>query len=409
MSSTTATYTPLSWQVEPWRDKSRVMLLTGGAGGGKSRLASEKMHGYCLHYPGAVCVALRKAQEFARKSVVFALKTAMGDALNNTVHYGDAKGIFEYDNGSMIFIAGMKDEQQREALRSIAGDGSLDLIWGEEANALIEKDHNELLGRLRGTAADWRQIIYTTNPGPPNHWINRRLIVGGEASVYRSYAGDNPHNPDDYAGTLATMTGVQYKRLVLGQWVRAEGAVYDTFNRDVHVQERDSADFQQWAMTFDEGYTNPAVILQVGKDADGRLHVAREFYERGKLQDTVVSEAVTWNTAQPVTLSTVDAAAAGLVAALRDAGLPAISSKGRVLDGIQAVQNMLKVQGDGKPRLTVDPSCINLINEFESYVWRQSADGGQRDEPEKGHDHALDALRYLIIYWQANRGSRLLF
>jgi len=205
------------------------------------------------------------------------------------------------------------------------------------------------------------------------------------------------------------LTGVQYQRLVLGKWVRAEGAVYDTFDRAVHVRERDSAEFQDWALTLDEGYTNPAVILQVGKDNDGRLHVAREFYERGKLQDTIVSEASAWDEAQRVKVVTVDSAAAGLVAALRDAQLPARPSKGRVLDGIQQVQNMLKVQGDGLPRLTIDPSCTNLIDEFESYVWKQSRDGGQRDEPEKEYDHALDALRYLVIYWSDNRGSRLLF
>jgi phage terminase large subunit len=63
-----------------------------------------------------------------------------------------------------------------------------------------------------------------------------------------------------------------------------------------------------------------------------------------------------------------------------------------VLDGIAAVQERLKVQADGLPRLTVDPSCLNTINEFESYVWKP-----ERDEPVKENDHALDALRYGVI------------
>jgi phage terminase large subunit len=61
-----------------------------------------------------------------------------------------------------------------------------------------------------------------------------------------------------------------------------------------------------------------------------------------------------------------------------------------VLDGITKVQDYLKIQGDGKPRLTVDPSCVNTINEFESYVWKEN-----KDEPVKDNDHAMDALRYL--------------
>ena len=122
-----------------------------------------------LKYPASTGIALRKAREFASKSVVYAIKTAIGD--DPSVRYNAADLTFHYANGSRIFIAGMKDEGQRQALRSINGDGAADFIWGEEANALTEDDHNELLGRLRGTAATWRQLLYTTNPDSPLHWI----------------------------------------------------------------------------------------------------------------------------------------------------------------------------------------------------------------------------------------------
>jgi phage terminase large subunit len=56
------------------------------------------------------------------------------------------------------------------------------------------------------------------------------------------------------------------------------------------------------------------------------------------------------------------------------------------------VQDLLKIQGDGKPRLTVAPGCDNTINEFESYVWKP-----EKDEPVKLDDHAMDALRYGIL------------
>jgi hypothetical protein len=86
----------------------------------------------------------------------------------------------------------------------------------------------------------------------------------------------------------------------------------------------------------------------------------------------------------------VDAAAAGLIADLQNAGVRAEGAKGRVLDGIAAIQNRLKVCGDGRPRLTVSPGCPNVINEFESYEWQ-----AEKDAPQKENDHAMDALRYL--------------
>ena len=57
---------------------------------------------------------------------------------------------------------------------SIGRAGGLDFVWMEEANRFrfTEKDFEELLTRLRGTAVPWRQIQMTTNPDAPTHWLN---------------------------------------------------------------------------------------------------------------------------------------------------------------------------------------------------------------------------------------------
>jgi phage terminase large subunit len=91
----------------------------------------------------------------------------------------------------------------------------------------------------------------------------------------------------------------------------------------------------------------------------------------------------------------VDPSAAGLIADMRFAGLAANGANNAVLDGIQLVKSLLAVQGDGRPRLTISPKCVNLIAEFESYCWKEGR-AGLRDEPEKANDHAMDALRYAL-------------
>lgn len=186
-----------------------------------------------LKYPGSVGIGLRKAREFAAKSVVYALKAVIGDS--GAARYNSSALTFHYTNGSKIFIAGLKDENQRQAIRSINGDGAADFIWVEEANALTESDHNELLARLRGTNAPWRQLLYTTNPDAATHWIKRRLIDQGEASVHYSSAKDNPALPDEYHETLAQITGVLGLRLRDGLWTSAEGIVYDTWSDAIHI------------------------------------------------------------------------------------------------------------------------------------------------------------------------------
>jgi len=394
-SNALAPFAPLPWQIAPLNDKGPVLLMTGSAGGGKSRVAAEKVHAYCLTYPGAAGLILRKAREWNSRSILpFVQQTVIGS--DSRVKFNKSEGTFYYTNGSVIYSGGMLDDKQREAVRSIGGSGGLDIAWMEEANAFTRNDYEEVLGRIRHTAADWQQVMLTTNPGGSLHWIKKDLIDGKQAAVYYSGARENPNNAPAYLDNLERLSGVMYERLVLGKWVQAEGAVYDMFDVRVHVTERPDTEFKIWYLAGDEGYTNPAVLLLVGEDSDGRLHVAREWYERGKLQSAVVAQALEWVLEYGVVLAAVDEAAAGLIADMRDAGVPAMPAKGRVLDGIQAIQNRLKVQGDGKPRITVSASCTNTINEFESYVWKKAtATGIVKDEPLKENDHALDALRYL--------------
>jgi len=384
-------FVPELWQIDPWKSTAPTLLLTGSAGGGKSYLAANKIHGFCLKYKGATAVAMRKAYEYTTRSIVPFLQETV--ICENQVHYNKSERTFYYPNGSVIYVAGMLDDGQREAFRSIGGTGGLDIVWMEEANAFTETDYNEILARMRGRAAPWTQVILTTNPDSGSHWIKTRLIDGGEAEVHYSKAADNPYNPPAYHERLLKLTGLLRDRLVLGLWKQAEGAVFDGFDRQVHVRERGRNRYQAFALALDEGYTNPAVVLVVGIDADLRIHVFEEFYETGKLQSEVVAQASKFALDYGARVAVVDNAAAGLIADLRNYGIDAQGGKGRVNDGINWLQDALKVQGDGMPRLTIDPSCVNTINDFESYVWKPG-----KDEPVKANDHSIDALRYLVNF-----------
>ena len=54
--------------------------------------------------------------------------------------------------------------------------------------------------------------------------------------------------------------------------------------------------------------------------------------------------------------------------------------------------------GDSRPRLMVSSHCPNLVNEFYEYRWEEHRDGrNDREAPRKEHDHAMDALRYMVM------------
>ena len=223
-------------------------------------------------------------------------------------------------------------------------------------------------------------------------------IVDGEL-IRRPHRLENPTFPFAEAKRLYnTLPDLTFAQEFLAAFIMRAGLVYDMFQREAHVKERDPDEFQYWVMGVDEGYTNPAAVLLIGIDSDIRFHIYREFYQRGKLQEQVVEQVVAWARRHRPAGVAVDPSAAGLIAALIDAGLPAQSHKSRVLDGISQVQSLLRIQEDGRPALTIDPSCTSTIYEFDNYTWKP-----EKDEPLKRDDHALDALRYLVSWLTAER------
>jgi len=133
-------------------------------------------------------------------------------------------------------------------------------------------------------------------------------------------------------------------------------------------------------------------------DGDGNLHIAEEYYKTKQLESSVIEHAKQWNEKHNVEVFVVDPSAASLIAGMRAAGLYVEPANNQVFSGIQCVQARLVVAGNGVPRLTVEPHCVNTIREFETYEWKTTG-GEVRDVPLKSSgDHAMDALRYLTVH-----------
>lgn len=408
-----APYRPLEWQLAPLMDKSPVLLLTGSMGGGKSRVAAEKINAYCWHYPGATGVIGRKAREWCSHSTVpFVRHTVQGDDIRIKLNVSD--GTFYYPNGSVIYSFGMMDEKQRQSMRSIGGDGGIDIAWLEEANAFTRQDYEEVLGRLRHTAAPWQQLMLSTNPGSPTHWIYTDLILGKNAAVYYSAALDNPYNSPRYKALLDRMTGVMRARLVDGKWVQAEGAIYDEFDPETHIVDADAVPelVRRWRV-IDFGYSNPFVCQWWGMSADGDLYRYREIYVTHKLVEDLTKQIIAL-TGDEVIEATVADHDAEDRATMERHGISTVTANKDVSPGIQAVQLRMRVDPvKKKPRLffvrnalvKVDsaledskkPTCTE--EEVSGYVWMTYPDGKpNKEQPLKVNDHGCDATRYLVVY-----------
>lgn len=369
------------------------VIASGGAETGKSYAACYKAHMACREYPKAQGALIRKVSGSIPGTILLTMKRIIGKF--PVEYYGGNKSPERiiYPNGSQIWIGGMDNPAK-------ALSGERDFIQVCQAEELSIDDWEIMTTRVtgRGAVMPYAQLFGDANPGGSKHHLKVRE-AGGNLKMLPTKLQDNPtlytsagewtEQGKRTLARLEALTGIRRKRLLGGIWATAEGSVFDMFDVETHVREQDHKVYKRFRLTIDEGYTNPAVILVIGEDNDRRRHIFKEFYERGKLQSDVVAKALDLGRGYNTKNVTVDASAAGLIADLRDVGLTVQGGKGRILDRIHAIQDDLKVQGDGKPRLTIDPSCVNTINDFESYAWKTN-----KDEPKKENDHSIDALGY---------------
>lgn len=402
-----APFDPLTWQGAPWRDQSPVMLLTGSAGGGKSRLAAEKLHGFCLRYPGATALLIRKARVSITNSTAELLKRAViGD--DPRIVHRPSNSRFDYANGSVLMYTGLDDEGQRQRLRSIGAEGGVDIAWLEEATEFEEDDFNAVLARLRGRAASWRQVILSCNPDAPTHWIYRRLIVGGEAHVYYSSADDNAHNPADYQARLASLTGVEGDRLARGQWVQASGIVYDVWADPGNVTDEaeyipDGGDVL-WSV--DDGYSgaldaatgmysaqsHPRVFGLYQLRHDGTIARFAESYATQTLSEQHIADVLAMGYPVPE-YAVVDSSAAELRGRIQEQGIGTYGGTHPVEEGIKVLRRFLAPDANGRRRFIVHPRCAHFRAEMASYRYDPSS-----GRPVKQFDHGPDEAR--MIAWK---------
>lgn len=391
----TGDYVPRGGAKELFYCKDPEIIIHGAAETGKTLALCWLLHITHSKYPNLHSSIVRKTQHSVYGSVLQTFQRVIAGSPVKA-YGGEKPERYIYPNGSTIWIGGMDNPDKILSSERY-------IIAAVQCEEFTLNDWEMLTTRAtgRGFSIPHARVIGDANPAGSKHWIRQRKNL----TLIQSRHEDNPTLYDDNGqltaqgkitfSRLDNLTGVRLKRLRHGIWATAEGAVYDTFDSSVHIKTRPKEEFKEWYLTVDVGYTNPAVILLVGSDTDGRWHIAKEFYERGVRPERHAEIIKEWYYEHKPSLIVVDAAAAGFIATLNNMGVPAIGGKGDVEYGIGRILDRLKVQGDGLPRITVEPGVDNTINEFESYERQKTKDGVNKEAPKKENDHAMDAIRYL--------------
>lgn len=271
---------------------------------------------------------------------------------------------------------------------------NLSWFYGDEFALVRGNTWDILIGRIRvGHPTGW---ITTTPKG--HNWIYRRWVADPLPGykIIRARTDENKHLPAEYINDLNASYSGEYARQELGgEFIFFEGLVYREYSDATHSQEFTVTDAMPRYRSVDYGYTNPFVCLWGATDEDGRLYIYDEHYESRQLISYHAERIHQRRGRFDFTVADHDAQDN---AEMRALGIDTVPAKKTVTEGIRKVKARLMVQGDGRPRLFIHPRCKNTIREIQSYKWQEQKIGhNEKEEPTKENDHAMDALRYMVM------------
>jgi len=381
-----------------------------------------------------------------------------------------------YKGRSRVVLAGMDTPSRVMSTQ-------FDVILYIEATEGTLHQWDYLSSRNRSHHMPFNLMVADVNPADEYHWLNLRadeaytipadLIgkvpfpVGGMLRMFRvkTHLSDNPKYYDQvakdwtpeglaYRLKMEQQSGANYARLVQGEWVTADGQIWENFSRAKHVVqghlEKDDDGF--WFMVpgdefpaferrrithfvagFDWGWhPDPGVGQLWGVDEYGGAWLILERYECKVSLDDWAETAAEWQAEYDVRAIVCDPSGKGQIAKLNDrigrrggrVGRPiAIKADNEILAGCDQVRWGFNDDDRGEPRIRIldnastvfcahrkaDKRPQSWVQEIGGYVYAKKVDGKVYKEKPDGscEDHGCDTVRYVAMYlWDNRHGAR---
>lgn len=239
------------------------------------------------------------------------------------------------------------------------------------------------------------KLWFSCNPEGPEHWFYREWIEKRQArgALYLHFTmEDNPAlSPDIIRRYCKSFSGAFYRRFVRGEWVAAQGRVYDFFDEG-YVRPAPGGEMERWCISCDYGTVNPTSFGLWGL-RDGIWYRTEEYYfdsraeGRQKTDGEYARDLRILAGDRDIELVVVDPSAASFIETLRRDGFRVARAENEVLSGIRLTAQLLR-----EGRIVLCEGCTAALREIQRYCWDTGAPG--RERVKKEYDHAMDEIRY---------------
>lgn len=296
------------------------------------------------------------------------------------------KTIVNTINGSDFIFKGLHHNEQ-----SVKSTEGIDIAWVEEAQTVSQSSIEILTPTVRKAGS---QIIYTYNRLLEDDPVHKRLVLEGRPNtliincnydVALKYGWMPEELRLEMEDDRAKRPNL-YKHKWLGEPSGVERKIYRDWNIIEEIPHE--ARLERYGLDF--GYTNdPTAIVAIYKYNDGFI-LDECLYQKGlsnqQIADFLKSiqrALVKADSAEPKSIDEIGKY--GIMI------LPATKGQGSVTQGIQFVQSQ---------RISVTKRSINLIDEYNRYMWETDKSGNIINKPIDMFNHACDAIRYGFSEYQ---------
>ena len=308
-----------------------------------------------------------------------------------------------------IWLIGFSDEGATEKVRGMT-------VGGWYADEITSASKSTVEMAITRCSIDGAKMFWTMNPESPYHYIytdyitNQELINEGTVKVWHFTLEDNLHLSQHYIDELKRVnrkSQVNYKRNILGEWVIAEGAIYDMFDTTKHVYDG-IVDVDEINICCDYGVSTVTTFGVMGIKKD--LHKGNDYYlmeetyydaqERGIAQsdsdriNDILKLQNKYGLDRRSTLYLPHDAASLKAQARKD---KRIRMKVRTyapdtFKDINTIQDLIN-----REKFHIHKSCKNSIKQAQTYSWDIKAQQRGEDKPLKIDDHCCDMWRGGIL------------
>ena len=407
----------LTWWTEksPFKNHNGI-ICEGAVRSGKTLIMGTSFVFWAMNTSNRTNYALcGKTVGALRRNVINNLKEVL---INRGYSVVDRKTenalLISKDNVQNVFyLFGGRDERSQDLIQGITLRG----ILLDEVALMPRSFVEQAMSRC---SEEGSKFWFNCNPEGPQHWFYLEHILKAEEMKYLRLHFDIEDNlslSQEIINRYKSMfTGIFYKRFILGQWVAADGIIYDCFlkerncynnqNRNevlpIEIIEKDIFQGIPW-IASDYGVYNPMVFLKCYKyrkanDDVPYFYIDDEYYYDSrkmmvqKTDSEYIEDLISFVGNNRIRSLIIDPSASSLIIAANRNGILTQKANNDVEEGIRMVYALI---ASGHLMINED-NCPNLVNELGLYVWNEKRGENGKEEPVKQFDHALDALRYFV-------------